>query len=320
MNNEFDPYRIEFIKKDDIIEEIEDGHSGAFLYKMIRNKDKYCIKVFHEEFSQKKINKILKSLEIYKKLNIPSLEIISYGNIKNLSKFYIVYNFIEGLNLKKYLNLDLYKLNDIRKVGKCVGKKALKLKMYEDYDKKIFVQQDINCLVHDILKNFDFMMKDKKAKDIIIKYFKMDEIDRYRDILVESTNIFKKIETKLIHGDIKRSNFMMNQKGQICFIDIEDMQVNYEILNFRYQMTWILFKENKREKEFIKGYFDGLYNNQRPPYFNEQIIFISIFNFLEESYNFYKDSRDKDLDTYVQNCKILLDTIKEINAKRKFIL
>lgn len=119
MQEVFDVYALKFINKTDIIEEIEDGYSGALIYKVIRGENRFFLKVFKGILD---IEKIKNCVSIYKKLNIKSLDIIDFGNIDNIDKYYIVYNFIEGKNLKAYTNTDEYSLKDVRKIGTVIGK------------------------------------------------------------------------------------------------------------------------------------------------------------------------------------------------------
>ena len=104
MYKQFNPYILKFVNKDDIVKEIDDGYSGALLYKIIRNKEKFLVKVFKGQFRKETIIKIKKILEIYKKLEIKSLDIIDYGDIQHLDKYYILYigyDLIYALELKK---------------------------------------------------------------------------------------------------------------------------------------------------------------------------------------------------------------------------
>lgn len=45
-NCDFDIYSIQFINKTDVIEEVKDSYSGALIYKVIRGKKIFFVKVF----------------------------------------------------------------------------------------------------------------------------------------------------------------------------------------------------------------------------------------------------------------------------------
>lgn len=320
MHKDFDLYTLKFINSGDIIEEIGDGYSGAFLYKITRKNDKYFLKIFKGHMTEEKINKIKNICLIYKNLNIKSLEIIEFGNIDNFDNYYIVYNFIDGVNLKAYTNKEECSLNFIRQIGENIGKELLKLKSFENYDSNLFVQEDIDKMIEDTINKFYLLLEKDIYKDIILRYFNLEEITELKSKLIQYSHILKETEPHLIHGDIKRANVMMKENEEFYIIDIESMQFNYDLLNFKYQMTWCLFEGNEKEAEFVKGYFDGIYNGDRPINFNYGVIFVVILNFFTESYHRYKNSNIEGLANYMKKCKNLFNKISDLNLDKDFIV
>lgn len=320
MDSCFDPYDIEFVKKQDIIEEVPDGHSGALLYKITRNKDKFFLKIFNEKFDEQNIIKIKQYLEIYKKLNINSLDIIDYGAIRELNKYYIVYNFIEGINLKVYTQGDKCTQQEVIELGKHIGRELLKLKNHKDYNQKLFEYEDIQILVNSVTNNFDLILEDDIGKSIINRYFKIEEINQFKKKIKEYCPSVNDDKVELIHGDIKMSNFIIDKNKKIYIIDIESMQINYHIMNFKHQMTWALFEGNEKATQFAKGYFDGIYNNTRPSNFNNRVIFITILNFFNASYDIFQKLQYYKLDMYLEKCRHLFDKINKMNLNKEFIL
>lgn len=317
MQEVFDVYKIKFINKTDVIEPVEDGYSGALIYKIIRGENKFFLKVFKGILD---IEKIKNCVSIYKKLNIKSLDIIDFGNIDNLDRYYIVYNFIEGKNLKAYTTNDEYSLDYLRKIGTIIGKELLKLKTYENYNNHLFMSNDINVTIENTKNNFNLILENEIYRNIILEYFAVEEINDLNKKLIEYANIFKDIEPRLIHGDIKRSNIMVSNNNELYITDIESMQISYDVLNFRYQITWSLFEGSEKEAEFVKGYFDGIYSNTRPENFNYSIIFTIILNFLTESYKRYRKSNITGFKTYVQKCKQLFNRIDRMDLNTQFIV
>lgn len=313
-------YKIKFIQKQDVIEEVIGGHSGALVYKITRNNEKFFLKIFNSKLDKEKIMKIKAHTEIYKKLNIKSLKIIDYGEIENIDKYYIVYNFIEGINLHEYTSSDKFTLEDIRKIGEKIGKELLKLKKYKNYDKNLFKNNDIKESNEEIVNNFNSLLEDETAKKIITQYFKIEEIEELKNIINEYIKIFENKEQNLIHGDTKRANIMIDSNDDMYIVDIEAMQVNYDIRNIKYQITWALFEGHEKEAEFLKGYFDGIYNNTRPIDFNKQIIFITITNFFNSSYSQYKKGNVDKLTEYIKKCRELFDRIRKIDIEKEFII
>lgn len=105
--------KINFIKENGQLEGIKDGYSGAMIYKIIRGKEKYFLKIFNYSFRSSSLEKIRKGLEIYKTLGINSMEILDSGKVEE--KDYIIYNYIEGINLREYSNG--FSIEEINQIG-----------------------------------------------------------------------------------------------------------------------------------------------------------------------------------------------------------
>lgn len=317
MQEKFNLYEIKFIQINDIIEKVEDGYSGALLYKVTRGEKKFFLKIFKEILNKVKIEKIV---SIYADLNIKSLNLIETGYIKNRKNYYIIYNFIEGKNLKVYNNEQNTNLKSIRKEGETIGKQLLKLKNYYNYDEKLFKAYDINEDIQNTMSSFQILMKNEIYRSIVLDYYNIPELQEIYNKLIYYGNMLKCNEPKLIHGDIKRANIMIDENKEFYITDIESMQVGYDILNFKYQMTWNLFDGNEKELEFVKGYFDGIYNNKRPKNFNYNVMFIVLLNFLAESYHRYKYADVQSFKNYIEKCKILFDKLKKLDLDRDSII
>lgn len=311
---------IHFITPNDIVEEVSDGYSGAYIYKITKSEEKYFLKIFKGQLTEEKITKIKSVCEIYKTLKINSLEIIDFGNLDKYDKYYIIYNFVEGINLKKYTDTEKFDKNDIRKIGKKIGIEFLKLKQYENYDSDIFPPKDINNIVKTAVDNFNLIYEDRTYKERLLKYFQAEELNELKKQLIEFSSLLQKSKVNLIHGDIKRANIMVNKNKELIITDIESMQVSHEVLNFEYQITWCLFDKNEKEKEFVKGYFDGIYGNKRPLNFNYYIIFVIMLNFFKESYQRYKKSNIDGFTEYIIKCKNLFDKIKKADLNIEEII
>ena len=320
MKKTFDIYKLKFIKENDIIEEVKDGYSGALLYKITRNESNFFLKIFNGKLTKKEKKKIKNCISIYKKLNIKSLSIIDMGNISNSDNYYIVYNFIEGINLKEYTKINNFSPSDIRKFGEKIGQELLKLKNYKDYNIELFISEKIEDLVETTINNFDLLLNNNLYKNIILEYFDTKELNQLKSKLIEYYSFLKNVPQNLIHGDIKRANIMVNENKEFYITDIESMQVNYDVLNFRYQITWSLFEGSEKEYEFVNGYFNGIYDGRRPKDFNYHIIFIIILNFFTESYHRYKHSNINGLREYVEKCQKLFSKINKMNLDKDLII
>jgi len=324
MEDEFDVYTIKFIEKTDIIKQIKTGASQALAYKITRGKHNFFLKVFKGNIN---IEKVKESLEIYKKLDIKSLDIIDFGKIdQKIYKCYIVYNYIRGQNLRKRTQNKKYSLKYVRKIGEKIGKDFLKLKTFDKYNKDLYRHDDIDKIISDTTKNLNLILENENYKNIILKYFTIKELEDFNNQLIEYASLFKDIEPTLIHADIKRDNIMVNKKNKfdifslkLYITDIESMKISYDVLNFMYIITNSLFEGNEKEAEFIKGYFDGIYSKSRPENFNKTIMFTLIINFFIRLYHIYTKTSIYEFETYVYNCKKVFDKISKINMDAEYI-
>ena len=263
-----------------VIKRIIGGHSGAELYKVEKNNKIYCMKVYERELDNKYCDKIKEICSTYDKLSIKSLKVFDYGTMNK--KTFLLFNYINGQDFKKYSesNLDY---NSIYEFGKNIGRKFKQLKKYNLPTDTLIEDESIDSLTQLINKKYEEIKSNIVKRNLIEKYFTIDIINKRIEEFNTYKNLFYKVKKGLIHGDIKRSNFMIDNNN-IYIIDIGNMKNSYDVLNFRYQITWLLFENNKKEQEFIRGYFDGLYNYKRPKYFNEQLKYVFLMNFIEHTY------------------------------------
>lgn len=282
------------------------------MYKVTSGNNCFFLKILKWELIKEKIEKIA---FIYEKLNIKSLHIIEIGYIKSCEKYYILYNFIEGQNLKIYNDEQNTDLKSIKEIGKTIGQQLLKLKKYGDTDaKNILGVYDIKNDIKNSIENFQLLMQDNNYRNMMLEYYTKLELKDMENKLIKYGNMLKRNnKPKLIHWDIKRSNIMVDKNKEFHFVDIESMKFSYDVINFKYQITWALFDGNESEFEFVKGCFDGIYNNKRPKNFNYYVIFVVILNFFTESYHQYRYDDVKDFKKYIKKCRAVFNKIKDID-------
>ena len=301
--------KINFLQYGDVLEEVEDGRSIATLYKVIREGKCYFLKIFNSNYSEDKILRIIESINIYKKLEINVADIIDYGYFDNMSNYYIIYTYLEGENIKYISNNYKIDYEEIRKLGEKVGKNILKLKNYKYNVKAKFETDDINSLKKETINNFNKFLNNKQCKSIINKFYTDYELNDMINTLENTSRYFDNLKPRLIHGDIKRANVMKDKSHKLWLVDIEDMKYSYDLLNFRYTLSWELSDVNGTY--FTKGFFDGLYNNKRPENFNEQVMFVLILNLMSVCYKYSKDNLLDKIEWYINRYKGLDISIKD---------
>lgn len=233
------------------LEELVGGHSGAENYKITQSGQSFMLKIFPPNFSTGKITTIPTICALYDHLGIPSLYCLKTGRLSATQQDFCIYNYIDGANL------------DI------IGD--------EEY-----------MLTHHINQTYEALLSDTQASALLSAYFDLGQLKSLLNQFNQASLLFSEQDMHLIHGDIKRSNLMRNQNGELHIIAIESLKYGHDMLNFRHQMTWLLRPDRVKRTQFLKGVFDGLYNNTRPAHFNQQILYTYTFNFIEHFDSVYR--------------------------------
>lgn len=258
---------------------LDGGHSGAELYCAAAVGQRFLVKIFPEEFDQKRLDRISEICQLYQNLEIPSLTLVKFGKVKTGGHPYCFYNYIDGDNYEvageRCTEAENYRVG--YKVGTWLGilkntKPPAKLKSQEE---------NLSDLIRRITTAYFQLFTNPTLVCLMCRYFDLATLLRFGEDLAQLSQPFAYYTKHLIHGDIKRSNIMLDPAGKIWLVDIESMKMSYDIMNFRHQMTWFLSAKNTGKTEFLRGVFDGLYKNTRPIDFQQQLIFVTLLNFCE---------------------------------------
>lgn len=278
------------------LEEIFGGYSGARLFRIRTETQDYCVKILPERLSEGSEARVKEICKIYQKAGINSLSLRGYGNLEAENRHFYIYDFIEGESFKEYSNREL-SAEEIRKIGREIGQKLRNLKLDKNLAGSTQLATDnISRLTEYGIERYHELLNNATMMRLMREFFEITQIEKLMQEFVETKGIFLGLEPKLIHGDLKRSNMVYGKDGKIYLIDIESMRKSYDVLNLRYQMTWIMFPEAKKERAFVGGVFDGLYKDGRPEKFNEQLRYVLMLNFLEHTTKALK--RDEDVREY----------------------
>lgn len=280
------------------LQELIGGHSGAENYKISQHNQDFMLKIFPPDFSPVKLAAIPAICELYSQLGINSLHCVKIGKIDATNQYFCIYNYIDGKNLEiigeeEYTPVDNYHL------GEHVGKWLKTLKAATLPSEVELEIADIMDLTDYINKLYKSMIANPETRDLLLAYFDIHQLE----YLLQGFNhasLFFDQDRHLIHGDIKRSNLMRDQNGIIYIIDIESMKYGHDMFNFRHQMTLQLRTDNIRRTQFLKGVFDGLYSYSRPEHFNEQVLYIYAFNFIEHLHSCYGKRDFAETKTYLE--------------------
>jgi len=290
-------------------EEITGGYSGAKLLRLrYAGKDR-CVKIMPRGLEERSARRVREICEIYRKVGIDSLSLRGYGELDEGRHFYI-YDYIEGESFKEYSNRELSR-GEIRKAGTELGRKLRVLKEFEDYENDLIQTDDTKQLTLSGQELYKSLTNDAAVSELMWKYFEQGQIEELMQEFMETAEVFAGVKPGLIHGDLKRSNMVKGQDGKIYLIDIESMRRSYDVLNLRYQMTWILFAGAEKEREFVRGIFDGLYDGVcgegRPGGFSRMLRYVLMLNFVEHTTKAWR--RGEDLREYFENMREVFEEV-----------
>lgn len=242
------------------IECIGEGKSGEDAFKINTNQGKYFVKFsnnrrFSEEFLS------LLSIGNSKIGNVIQLPIITY-NLNEINRQINIYNWIEGINLKKFLN----SLTD----DACIyyGSRCgyLMKKMH-------FSMQRSGELKYDLL------IKLKQYYDRIEAFgYRFKYNINYKQYLQDNIDILMRdIDPCFIHLDFKPKNLIIN-KNDIYIVDIDSSRIGDPWLDF-YDKAFSLYPSREIfNAALIKGYFDGDIPESFWKYFKVLSVFALIQN------------------------------------------
>ena len=107
--------KIKFFSDNASFKIINDSNSGAILRKVKDNNNTYFLKIIKN--NNINIDEVKKIIEIYKKNNVNTIELLDHGHINDY--VYLIYNFIDGLALN--MTYDKYSISDYNKMGFKIG-------------------------------------------------------------------------------------------------------------------------------------------------------------------------------------------------------
>lgn len=211
---------------------------------------------------------------VYKKLEIPTANIIEKAYLKEFNKTYAVYEYIDGKTLLE-LTKEL-EIKEIEDIGKRVGMHLSKFKAITINKEKLIdlYELEFKNLVDKLYYMKEFYDKNEN------KQLEFIDLDR----LCKDFNEYKKyiynIEPSFIHKDINLNNIIVND-NETYFIDTDGGEVSFRTLDFRGICWWTWDGENKfKERAMYRGIFEGLFEGNIPDDFHKELAFTIIYEFL----------------------------------------
>lgn len=273
------------------LDEIFGGSSGARIFRFQLDNIDYCLKIPKRQITMSDIVKFQEICEIYQRVKVKSLDYLGYGYYGKPPKAFYLYRYIPGQNLA-ILNEQTYTLSETHQAGVDAGRYIRQLENYSTKLTAHIPTDNIDELTENGNQLYMQLLNTPQLYATLRRFCNLDQVQSLMEAFNRAATTFHTLTPKLIHGDIKCSNIIVDDTGAQHFIDIAAMKISYDVLNFHYQMTWNLLPENQKRYAFTKGFFDGLYDYQRPENFHQQIIYVTMLNFLKHTIKFADNSSE----------------------------
>lgn len=218
-------------KKWDEIIEISDGYDPCLKYCVLKDNEKYLLKIFDKENLSKKQREfdILKQI---KGLELTKPKTIEFGSINE--NYYFLLSWVNG----KSLNC-LAEQKDIAfyKIGYKIGKLIYKFHSFNIVDAKLDKISNIKQKL-EIYKNMKFNLKNE---EIVLSYI-------YNNI-----EVLEKQPISLVHGDLTETNIVLDSNGELGIIDFGNSCINYSY----YDLHQVQMYNRFFNVDFSVGIIDG---------------------------------------------------------------
>lgn len=300
---------VPFVKDDDILEPISNSQSGATVLKVIRGDKNFFLKIMDGDLSF--LTKIKKIIWIYAQYTSKPMLLLDSGIVSN--QVYCIYSWIEGSALNhlydEYSNEQFYTYGV--RIGKYFNRINQNIPKEEQFEKKY----DLSLLTHTSIANFmEFFTKNEKA---ISSIFSRDEINHIIDRILVLQNSFMETEKVYIHGDLHPKNVMINREEELTIIDCESFCIDYFVMNFRWNLASIF--KTRSVAYFYSGLIKGFYKENPPTSLYNQLLYILLLKFLEQTYSYTKIKPLDFILQYMEQYKVALDCVSIEKDNHNFL-
>lgn len=274
-------YKINLLQNCNIVRDLR-GHSRALCYIAKSSTDKYFIKVY----SGDRTSELFYIESIYDLLQIHTAHIIQANYLVELDATYCVYEFIEGPTLNELL--PQLSIDELEQKGHQVG---CKLNKFSSIKGDV---QKFQCAFDQELSELLSLNRAKQLEYNNSHAEKLPAIDL--DRLEKSLEVLKPAiyasDPVFIHSDINLNNIITHQ-AQPYFIDTEGGKIKFRALDFRGNCWWGWTGENvDKERAIYRGIYRGLFHDQIPDIFHQELSFTMIYEFLLRNQR-YKDDPEQ---------------------------
>lgn len=225
-----------------------------------RDKETYFLKMMKTSATSYK--RALASYRLMESLGIPTSHLKASGRCKEKDNYYAIFDFIKGRELSSFEeDFDFEK-------GYSYGQKVAK------YIKRLKGHRITGCNVFDLKKLKEHMngvVNSIYVHEEHINYIKWPKKE-VKSVIERYMPSFEEEPIDLIHADIKFGNLLTRNGKDIVFVDNENFQYSYDIVNFFYNIqNAFMYEHIDAYRGFITAYFKTMNNGTIPKRIDDQI-------------------------------------------------
>ncbi len=262
-----------FVKNGELIQDLR-GHSRALCYILQKPALNSAQKFFLKVYAGDCIEKLKMIAQRYETLQIPTAKTLEIGLLKDSQATYCIYEYLDGPTLHELI--DQNSLATMEKYGEQVGKELQKFNQLTGNKKES--QENLEAELKTLWQN----LLTQKRLYLQARGETLPEIDlsRLQKTLQTLKAVVLAIPPRFTHSDINLDNIILHQK-QMYFVDTGGSEIKFRSLDFRGSCWWCWSGEDtKYEQAIYRGIYRGLFDQQIPDCFHQELAFVIIYEFL----------------------------------------
>lgn len=267
---------------DAIITQDTRGHSKALclvVQPQASARPAYFTKIYPEDRQAQ----LLKIESTYRQLKIPTAKIIDITYLPSINETVCSHQYLAGPTLKEILPIST--VEEYENLGYQVGAELSKFAQVQGDPQKF--QQDFDAELAQLWDNVYQKKREYNQTHIqklpIVNLHRLEKSFNYLKTFVYATT------PVFVHSDINLNNIIIH-RGKPYFIDTDGGGIKFRALDFRGNCWWGWTGNNvEKERAVYRGIYRGLFTDQIPKSFHQELAFTMIYEFILRVYKYRND-------------------------------
>lgn len=255
------------------------GHSRALCYVLQKPQQKFFMKIYTGE----RVAKLKYINSLYRLLQVPTAEIIEVGYLPDSDQTFCIYEYIDGETVGEMARKA--SLEELADIGRKVGLEIRKFATLKGNASAF--RESLDFELNELLQNTR-AQKQLYEQTNLEKLPEVD-LDRLEKSLHSLKTAVYATEPVFVHSDINLNNIILRD-GKPVLIDTEGGKIKFRALDFRGNCWWGWSGDNvEREQAIYRGIYQGLFDNNIPDNFHQELSFTMIYEFLLRNRRYEND-------------------------------